>query len=152
MKQQVCKTSSLLFDLKNSSFKKLKDENSVHQFNLPAYIQDKYNEYAVLHNWAKDNLNLPYYLNLPSKKLYVLIPKGESVPQLQYEEKTLSVTPFESYNTRESFHIIVKLLLAKYFELTENFVSNDKFFLHASVNKNKSWATVLKIDIAHNYR
>ena len=57
MKQQVCKTSSILIDLEASSFKKLKDENSVYQFNLPAFVQDKYNEYAVLHNWAKDNLN-----------------------------------------------------------------------------------------------
>lgn len=152
MKQQVCKTSSLLFDLENSSFKKLKDENSIHQFNLPSYIQDRYNEYAILHNWAKDNLPLPYYLNIPSKKLYVLIPKGEAVPELNYEEKKLPSSSFEDYNTKEKFHITVKLLLAKYFELTENFVSNDKFFLHASVNRNKTWATVLKIDVAHNYR
>lgn len=152
MKQQVCKTSSLLFDLENSSFKKLKDENSIQQFNLPAYIQDRYNEYAILHNWAKDNLTLPYYLNIPSKKLYVLIPKGEAIPELKYEENKLSSLAFDDYNTKEKFHITVKLLLAKYFELTENFVSNDKFFLHASVNRNKTWATVLKIDVAHNYR
>ncbi len=152
MKQQVCKTSSLLFDLEKSSFKKLRDKNSIWQFNLPAYIQDKYNEYAILHNWAKDSLNIPYYLNIPSKKLYLLVPNGESVPELKYEERKLLSSAFEGYNTRGQFHILVKLLLAKYFELTETFVSNDKFFLHASVNRSKTWATVLKIDITHNFR
>ncbi|MBX2956166.1 MAG: hypothetical protein KF846_08415 [Cyclobacteriaceae bacterium] len=152
MNQQICKTSSLLIDLKNSSFKKLKVENSVRQFDLPAYIQDKYNEYAILHNWAKDNLNLPYYLNIPLKKLYVLVPSKETIPELQFDDKKLSSSEFNDYDEQEKLHIIVKLLLAKYFELTESFVSNDKFFLYASMNRNKTWATVLKIDIAHNYR
>ncbi len=152
MKQQTCKTSSLLFDLENSTFNKLKETYSIQQFSLPAYIQDKYNEYAILHNWAKDSLNLPYYVNIPSKKLYVLVPKEEVIPALTYEDKLLPSSVFAGYNTRDKFHILVKLLLARYFELTENFVSNDKFFLHASLNRNKTWATVLKVDVTHNYR
>lgn len=152
MKPKQCKTSSILIDLENSSFKKFNEEVVIYKFDLPSYIQDKYNEYAILHNWAKDNLNLPYYLNIPSKKLYVLVPKGETVSELKYEDKPLASSVFTDYTATGQFHIVVKLLLAKYFELTENFVSNDKFFLHASVNKSKTWATVLKIDIAHNYR
>lgn len=152
MKQKQCKTSSILIDLENSSFKKFNEEVVIYKFALPSYIQDKYNEYAILHNWAKDNLNLPYYLNIPSKKLYVLVPKGETVSELKYEDKPLASSVFTDYTATGQFHIVVKLLLAKYFELTENFVSNDKFFLHASVNKSKTWATVLKIDVAHNYR
>lgn len=152
MKPKQCKTSSILIDLQNSSFKKFNEEVVIYKFALPSYIQDKYNEYAILHNWAKDNLNLPYYLNIPSKKLYVLVPKGETVSELKYEDKPLASSVFTEYTATGQFHIVVKLLLAKYFELTENFVSNDKFFLHASVNKSKTWATVLKIDVAHNYR
>lgn len=152
MKQQICKTSSILFDLQNSTFKKIKEEISIYQFSLPSFIQDRFNDYAILHNWAKDNLTQPYYLNIPTKKLYVLASNTEKVAKLSYDEKELSYLEFTDYYTKEKFHILVKLLLAKYFELTESFVSNDKFFLHATVNKSKSWATVLKVDITHNYR
>ena len=152
MKQQQCKTSSILIDLENSSFKKMNAEFSVYEFKLPSYIKDKFNEYAILHNWAKDNLNNPYYLNTPSKRIYVLIPNKEQVPKLTFEDNKLAYLEFGEFNTKEKFHITIKLLLAKYFELTENFVSNDKFFLHADVNRANSWATVLKIDLTHNYK
>jgi hypothetical protein len=152
MKQQQCKTSSILIDLENSSFKKMNEEFSVYEFKLPSYIKDKINEYAILHNWAKDNLNLPYYLNTPSKKIYVLVPTKEQVPELIFEDNKLSSLQFADFNTKEKFHITIKLLLAKYFELAENFVSNDKFFLYADVNRANSWARVLKIDLTHNYK
>lgn len=152
MKQQQCKTSSFIIDLPNSTFKRMREDFSIYQYNLPAFIKDKYNQYAILHNWAKDNLPYPYYLNIPSKKMYVLVPNGETVPQLLFDEKTAPSFLFEDYIAKDKVHIIVKLLLAKYFELTENFVSNDKFFLHANLNRNHKWATVLKVDVSHNYK
>lgn len=152
MKQQQCKTSSILIDLENSAFKKMNAEFSVYEFRLPSFIKDKFNEYAILHNWAKDNLNLPYYLNTPSKRIYVLVPTKEQVPKLTFEDNKLSSLQFADFNTKEKFHITIKLLLAKYFELSENFVSHDKFFLYADVNRANSWATVLKIDLTHNYK
>ncbi|MBY0244631.1 MAG: hypothetical protein K2Q03_04155 [Sphingobacteriaceae bacterium] len=152
MKQQQCKTSSIIIDIENSSFKKMNEAFSVYEFKLPSFIKDKFNEYAILHNWAKDNLNLPYYLNTPSKRIYVLVPTKEQAPELTFEDNKLSSLQFADFNTKEKFHITIKLLLAKYFELSENFVSNDKFFLHADVNRANSWATVLKIDLTHNYK
>lgn len=152
MKTQLCKTSSILIDIENSSFKKLNEEYSIYQFNLPSYIQEKINQYAFHQNWAKDNLNYPYYLNIPSKKLYVLAPKNEIIQDLTFEEKKLPFSLFNDFKSRNKCHLIIKLLLAKYFELTENFVSNDKFFLHANVNRSKTWATVLKIELSHNYK
>jgi len=152
MKQQVCKTSSILIDLENSSFKKLNEEFLIYQFNLPSFIKDKKTEYAFLQNWAKDNLNLPYYLNIPSKKVYVLAPTKEKIPELTFDEKKLSSAFFTDIKKRDNVHIIIKLLLAKYFELNESFVSNDLFFLHAEVNKSNTWATVLKIVLSHNFK
>jgi hypothetical protein len=152
MKLKKCKTSSILIDLANSSFNKLNEEFSIQEFHLLSFIKDKSREYGLLHNWAKDNINLPYYLNIPAKKVYVLVPKKEKVPELFYDKKKLKVSLFTDFNTIGNFHNLIKLLLAQYFELTENFVSNDKFFIHAFLNRANNWATVLKIELAHNFK
>lgn len=152
MKQQASKTSSILINIDDSSFHRLNDDFVIHQFSLPSYIKEKFNQYAFLHNWAKDNLDQPYYLNVPSKKLYVLAPKNEPALELTFEDKKLSCDVYADYKSRDKLHIIIKLLLAQYFTLSENFVSNDKFYLHASVNRSKTWATVLKVDISDNYK
>lgn len=152
MKQQVCKTSSFIVDLEKSSFSKFESELKICQYKLPSFFKDKFNEFAILHNWAKENVIHPYYLNIPSKKLYVLIPAKSGDPTFAYDSTDLTYLGILDYNKRENFHIVVKILLAQYFELTEAFVSNNAFFLHASVNRSKTWATVLKVEVVHNYK
>jgi hypothetical protein len=152
MKQKKCKTSSILIDLENSPFNLLVETFSIYQYELPSSISDKANIYSFFQNWAKDNLDQPYYINIPSKRIYVLIDNGGSIPVLMYENVTLSKGIFAEYSKRDKVHILLKLLLAKYFQLTESFVSNDRFYVHASVNKANTWATVLRVDLSHNYK
>jgi hypothetical protein len=152
MKQQVCKTSTFVVDLDKSTFAGLESDHKIIQYSVPTLFKDKPNEYGVLHNWAKDNIDHPYYLNLPAKKLFVLLPKQEDVPPLSFENNVLNKSEFTEFKSRDKFHFIVKLLLAKYFEINENFVTNDKFFLHVTVNRSNTWATVLRADISHNYK
>lgn len=148
----MSKTSSLIIDLKNSSFEKLRNEFSVCQFHLPSSIKEKSNAFPYLHNWAKDSLDLPYYLNLPDKRLYVLKPLSSTMPDLEFENVGLRSEPFNDWSNPMKTHVILKLLTARYFEIQGTFVSNDKFYLYASTNRSNSWATVLKVEISHNYK
>lgn len=152
MKLKKCKTSSILVDLVNSSFESLRDQFSIQQYELPSSIKDKANIYSFFQNWAKDSLDQPYYINIPLRRIYVLVNNSGTIPVLEYENTALTRSLFTDYNKRDKIHILLKLLLAKYFEFTESFVSNDRFFVHASVNKSNSWATVLRVDLAHNYK
>ena len=145
MKQKIAKTSSFIVDLENSTFRKIEDNFLIFQFTLPNYISAK-NPYAALHIWAKDSLSVPYYLNIPTKKLYILLPKNEKVPELMFEGKKLGSELYEAFKTRSNVFIIIKILLAKYFEEQESFVSNDSFFLYASINRSKTYLKALKIE------
>src|SRR3546814_725903 len=115
MKHKLCKTSSLLINLNGSSFDVFQRLHEVYEYALPAYFQDRYNEYGVLHNWAKDNLSAPYYLNIPSKKLYLLTDKNQQAPLLSYDGKSLPSQSFNDLWAPNKVHIILKLLQAKYF-------------------------------------
>ena len=150
MKQH--KTSSFIIDIESSSFKKLKEKFSIYQYTLPAHLRFKQNYFGVLHNWAKSNIDQPYFLHFATKKIYVLFGKDAKPETLSYEDKPLPMELFNGYKDAHLTHIWLKVLLAQYMELNDSFISNDSFYIHSELNKNQSWATVLKVNFKHDYK
>ncbi len=150
MKQH--KTSSFVIDIKKSTFQRFKDEYLIYQYTLPPHLRYKKNYFGVLHNWAKSEITQPYFLHFPTKKVYVLIKKGEEPKKISFEDKELPLDEFNQYKETGYIHIWMKVLLAMFLELNSDFVSNDTFYIHSELNRDRKWATVLKITLQHDYK
>ncbi|MBZ9730785.1 hypothetical protein LB467_13905 [Salegentibacter sp. JZCK2] len=150
MKQR--KTSSFIIDLNVSSFKNFIDGWKIYQYSLPAHLRFKKNYFGVLHNWAKSNIDFPYFLHFATRKIYVLYEKGEAPEKYSFEDHALSMETFDGYKDANQSHIWLKVLLAQYMELNNSFISSDSFYIHSELNKDKTWATVLKVNLKHDYK
>ncbi|MEM8940405.1 MAG: hypothetical protein AAGC64_13790 [Bacteroidota bacterium] len=149
---QQLNTSSFVIDLDNSTFKKLKDSCSIIQYSLPAHLAFKKHYFGILHNWAKTNISQPYFLHFPTKKVYVLINRDHNPEILTYDENELAYESFEKFEDERLTHIWLKVLMAQFIELNSNFISNDSFFIYSELNRSKTWATVLKVALNHDYK
>ncbi|WP_321997548.1 hypothetical protein [Draconibacterium orientale] len=150
MKQH--KTSSFVLDIKKSTFHRFNDEYFIYQYTLPPHLGYKKNYFGVLHNWAKSEITQPYFLHFPTKKVYVLIKNGEEPKKISFEDKELPSDEFNQYKETGNIHIWLKVLLSAFLELNSDFISNDTFYIHSELSRDKKWATVLKINLQHDYK
>ena len=146
------KTTSFTIDVKNSSFNKLKDRFVIYRYTLPAYLNFRKKHFGLLHNWAKSNIDDPYYLHFPTKKIYVLFKKNAEPKKLCYGDYTLPIGVFDDFEKESLIHVWLKVLLAEYMRSKGLFISNDSFYINSELSKDKSWATVLEINLKHDYK
>lgn len=147
------KTSSFIIDVENSTFKTLLDSFKIVQYELPYRLCKGSSYFGRLHNWAKSKIPYSYHINIGKRKLYVLTPK-ECTPlelRISDNDRTLIAQDFNSFRKAHEVHIWVKLLVAEYLRRDNSFVSNDTFYIYATTNKTRTWATVLSIKVNHDY-
>jgi len=126
------------------------------------YLKDK-NKFGRFHNALKEQLPKPYYFysyDEPTPAIYVLYEREAEVLPLEIE--FLSAEEFKQQEmkiadfTGKKLHIIIKLLLAKYFESRDNknreaFVSQGKYYILAERMKDDRGFICLEIELKQHY-
>ncbi|MGI9527252.1 MAG: hypothetical protein ACR2MS_09100 [Weeksellaceae bacterium] len=152
MKTAKFKTSSVVLDLEKSTFNHFHNKFKMYEYQLPYNYKLQNKDYAFNHTWAKTKINDPYYLNNITKKVYVLRSSNKQDTGLEYENKILNPTEFSDYTNPKLSHIWIKVLLASFLNKCGEFYSNDQFFIHSELNTTQKTASVIKINLKHDYR
>lgn len=152
------KTTTLIFDFENSDFKKLAESIVIVEYDIPKRFKSYKNDktyYAKLHIWARKVTDFPYYLHSHTMKLYVGYPSESAVTNItEPDERELVGNILTDYSNKEDKWL--KVLYADYFHQSNEFVSNNNFYLKIESYKYKrgthQYLSVLKINPKHHYQ
>jgi hypothetical protein len=141
-------TTTLVIDFQNSNFEKLKRNYQIWEYELPKNTPVKSSDYAQIHIWAKNQTDRPYYLHTHTLKLYIIYVISEQPQNINYGNISLPKKLFNDFQNTDTFQCIIKVLLSNYVHQTQEFVSNDNFYLLIDTynsKKGNTYADVLKI-------
>ncbi|MCL4872059.1 MAG: hypothetical protein KJ063_24120 [Anaerolineae bacterium] len=143
-------TTILTIDRGAIDWERLRHSCYIARYKLPFYNRktDK-NYFARMHNWYKQEGNYPCYLHTHGPHLYVKYSNAGEVIDLLYEGQVLRAETIVVDN-EAMLPWIMKLLTADFFQLDGRFVSNAKFFLWATADKD--FVTGLEIELNHNWQ
>lgn len=143
-------TTILTIDRGAIDWERLRQRCHIVRYQMPFYNRktDK-NYYARMHNWYKQESDYPCYLHTHGPHLYVKYGNPNEVINLSYEGRPLRA---EMVNLEDETMLpwIMKLLVADFFQVGGRFVSNAKFFLWATADKD--FVTGLEIEVKHNWQ
>lgn len=143
-------TTILTIDRGAIDWERLRHSCHIVRYKLPFYNRktDK-NYFARMHNWYKQESNYPCYLHTHGPHLYVKYSNAGEVTDLLYEGQVLHAETIV-VDDEAMLPWIMKLLTADFSQLDGRFVSNAKFFLWATADKD--FVTGLEIEIKHNWQ
>ena len=147
---RAVRTTILRIDREVIDWEKLRQNCYIVRYQMPFYNRkaDK-NYFARMHNWYKQESDYPSYLHTHGPHLYVKYGGPDEVANLSYEGKLLKV---ENVNLEDELMLpwIMKLLVSDFFRVDGRFVSNAKFILWATADKD--FITGLEIELNHNWK
>lgn len=145
-------TTILTIDRGAIDWGRLRHSCHIVRYKLPFYNRktDK-NYFARMHNWYKQESNYPCYLHTHGPHLYVKYSNADEVIDLLYEGQVLHAETIV-VDDEAMLPWIMKLLTADFFQLDGRFVSNVKFFLWATADKDLDFVTGLEIELKHNWQ
>lgn len=145
-------TTILTIDRGAIDWERLRQSCHIVRYQMPFYNRktDK-NYFPRMHNWYKQESDYPCYLHTHGPHLYVKYDDPNEVINLSYEGRPLRAE-MVSLEDEAMLPWIMKLLVTDFFQVDGRFVSNAKFFLWATADKDKDFVTGLGIEIKHNWQ
>ncbi len=145
------KTSSFVIDWEKSTLNKLKKKKEILSYDLPRYTNknNRYdNEYTRLHLLAREEIDLPYYINtINKKKIYLLKDQNKEAPEVKMgTEKELEYKKIKPIKKELKYYL--NLFIVNYF-YEKKFSSSGKFYIY--VKGKGKYATALKINIEEDW-
>ncbi len=143
------KTTSLHFDLKNIDFSVLQANKKIVVYDVDKII-GTIKDYAQQHNWIKDFCqDLPYYFNLPTKKVYVLHNLEDNLLESKNNEgREVPNELFTDFQNPQKAHCWINLLASE-FSSSKGHINHNIFYLLSGTSN--GFADVLRINLKHNY-
>ncbi len=104
--------------------------------------------YARVHNWAKDHIDTPYYLQMWTREVYVLVSQDIEPSPFQYKDLTLEVRIVAGKELyKDHIEAVMNLILSDFLLGIGKYVSNEKCFIFAKADRANKGATALSIQL-----